>query len=179
MKPYEDVDMAVVVDIAKRAGEAIMSIYEKTYRIDLKEDRSPLTDADRAAHRIIIEGLASSGLPRWPVLSEEGESITWETRRAWTTFWLVDPLDGTKEFIRKNGEFTVNIALIHEGVPVLGVVYAPALQTLYYGAEGEGAVRVDTAGSRPLPLPQARDTFVVVASRSHSAKSRDRPSHSW
>jgi 3'(2'), 5'-bisphosphate nucleotidase len=112
------------------AGSAILDIYQRDFSIEYKDDQSPLTEADKAAHGIIFQALEKTGLP---VLSEESKAVPYEDRKNWARFWLVDPLDGTKEFIKKNGEFTVNIALIENGAPVLGVVYAPVLQTLYCG----------------------------------------------
>lgn len=117
------------------AGAAILRIYERDFTIETKADSSPLTEADKAAHHIIVDALEPTGIP---VLSEESKTVPYETRKGWRRFWLVDPLDGTKEFIKKNGEFTVNIALIDNGRPVLGVVYAPVLRTIYYGSQAEG-----------------------------------------
>ena len=117
------------------SGQAILEVYRRDFTIEYKDDRSPLTEADKAAHEIICAGLKLTGLP---VLSEESKTVSYEQRKNWSRFWLVDPLDGTKEFIKKNGEFTVNIALIDAGRPVLGVVYAPVLRTIYYGSQAEG-----------------------------------------
>ena len=138
--------------------------------MDYKEDSSPLTDADRTAHGIILHGLHAL-YPEIPFLSEEGDAIPYEIRKHWEAFWLVDPLDGTKEFIRKNGEYTVNIALVENGRPVLGVVYAPALDRMYYAKEGTGAWRQDAGQSaQKLPL-RVNDSLeqkrTVVASKSH------------
>ncbi|GAB5381553.1 MAG: 3'(2'),5'-bisphosphate nucleotidase CysQ [Aliiglaciecola sp.] len=158
-----------ITDIAHQAGKAIMVIYEKDFAIYEKSDESPLTEADLAAHNIIVEGLqAVSDLP---ILSEESANIDWSTRQSWKEYWLVDPLDGTKEFIKKNGEFTVNIALIKNGVPVLGVVYAPVLNTTYVGVEGLGAYKTTDQGSEKItPIAhQAGDTWKVVGSRSHQS----------
>ena len=124
-----------VLAIAKEAGDKIMAIYEKDFAIYEKQDTSPLTEADLAAHNVIVNALeAESDLP---ILSEESADISWEERKTWSSYWLVDPLDGTKEFIKKNGEFTVNIALIEDQIPVFGVVYAPAFEILYWG-DGSG-----------------------------------------
>lgn len=154
-----------VIAIARDAGSAIMTVYAADdFGIRTKEDDSPLTRADMAAHRVIVSGLQELAL-EFPVLSEESTDIAWDERREWTTYWLVDPLDGTKEFIKRNGEFTVNIALIHDGVPVFGVVYAPDLDKLYWGMQGHSAycndmpIRAAAAGNR--------DTLKVVGSRSH------------
>jgi len=162
----EKIDTQDIIAVAKQAGEAIMSIYRRDFAVEYKGDSSPLTEADKAAHLIIEAGLQrlneKVGI-HIPILSEEGKDIAYETRKDWGYFWLVDPLDGTKEFIKKNDEFTVNIALVHEGIPVAGVVYAPALNTTYWAKKGQGAYK---DGER-LPLMQSRETFRVVASRSH------------
>lgn len=154
---------------ALQAGAAIMSVYQSAdFETELKADNSPLTKADRLAHEIIENALAQTNLP---LLCEEGCGIPYEERKNWKEFWLVDPLDGTKEFVKKNGEFTVNIALVKNGRPVLGVVYAPALDLLYWGAEGLGAWRQDkTNGVQPLKCEHKSTTgsgLRVVASRSH------------
>jgi 3'(2'), 5'-bisphosphate nucleotidase len=119
-----------VLDAALRAGDAILQIYARDFEVEFKADASPLTEADKAAHHIICDALKATGLP---ILSEESKTVAYEERKGWQKYWLVDPLDGTKEFIKKNGEFTVNIALIENGRPVLGVVYAPVLRTVYCG----------------------------------------------
>ncbi len=120
----------LVLKTAIEAGEAILEIYAQDFEVEFKADESPLTSADKAAHEIIVAALESTP---YPVLSEESTAVEYAARREWKTYWLVDPLDGTKEFIKKNGEFTVNIALIEDGVPILGVVYVPVSQTLYMG----------------------------------------------
>ena len=158
-----------ICHIAHQAGAAIMEIYQKDFAIYEKADESPLTEADLAAHKIIVEGL--SAISEFPILSEESADIDWQTRKAWDKYWLVDPLDGTKEFIKKNGEFTVNIALIDKGVPVLGVVYAPVLETTYAGMSGQGAfksVNGEKSAIKPR-IHQADETWKVVGSRSHQS----------
>ena len=132
--------LPAVRDLARRAGTAILEIYNRAsgYEIEDKADDSPLTTADIAAHRIIDAGLRELA-PDWPILSEESGEIPFSERRQWPVYWLVDPLDGTREFIKRNGEFTVNIALVEDGVPVLGVVHAPVIATDYLGAVGAGA----------------------------------------
>ncbi len=120
----------LAIDAALRAGGAILEIYKRDFEIEFKADESPLTEADKAAHYIIVDALEDTGLP---ILSEESKAIDYEERKDWQKYWLVDPLDGTKEFIKKNGEFTVNIALIENGRPVMGVVYAPVLGNVYCG----------------------------------------------
>jgi 3'(2'),5'-bisphosphate nucleotidase len=156
--------------IARAAGEAAMAYYTTDQLpADLKADRTPVTAADRAAHRVIADALAEWD-PSVPLVSEEGEIPGPEVRAGWTRFWLVDPLDGTKEFLQRNGEFTVNIALIDAGVPVLGTVYAPALDLLYYAGQGLGAWKREPGRaparivSRP-PLPG--HALRVAESRSH------------
>jgi len=116
---------------ALHAGEEILNVYNVAYEVELKADKSPLTLADRNAHNKIVELLSSTGLP---ILSEEGKTINYDERKNWERFWMVDPLDGTKEFIKKNGEFTVNIALIENNRSVLGVIYVPVTDTLFFGA---------------------------------------------
>lgn len=160
-----------VVNIARQAGAAIMEVYHSDEMGQTsKSDNSPLTLADLAAHRIIVAELTKL-TPVIPVLSEEAADIAYAERSQWTRFWLVDPLDGTKEFIKRNGEFTVNIALIENGIPVQGVVYAPVLDVCYYGALGAGASvqRGDTpAQAIAAQSTDAGATIKVVASRSHS-----------
>jgi len=163
-----------VLQIAREAGLRILEIYESDFAVQAKEDRSPLTEADMASHRTIVAGL-SSLTPDIPVLSEESGDIPYEQRRQWREYWLVDPLDGTKEFIKRNGEFTVNIALIRDGRPVLGVVHVPAKDTDYFGAEGAGAFR-QTPDSQPEPIHVSSlgdGPVRVVGSRSHRGSSLD------
>ncbi len=157
------------VTIAREAGRAILEVYARDFEVDFKADASPLTEADLASHRLITAALAEL-TPHLPVLSEESAELPIETRRSWSTFWLVDPLDGTKEFVKRNGEFTVNIALISVGRPVLGVVHAPVLDVSYSAAEGEGAFKRDGLGEdRPIHTRAPNDrSLTVVASRSHS-----------
>ncbi|MBK7349692.1 MAG: 3'(2'),5'-bisphosphate nucleotidase CysQ [Gemmatimonadetes bacterium] len=154
------------------AGRATLVHYHAGVKVEQKGDKGPVTAADHAAHAVIAAGLAAWD-PGVPVISEEAELPGYEARRAWPRFWLVDPLDGTKEFIQRNGEFTVNIALIDGGVPVLGVIYAPALDLLYYAGHGLGSWKREGGGppvritSRP-PLPQ--HALRVAESRSHPSK---------
>jgi 3'(2'), 5'-bisphosphate nucleotidase len=162
-----------VLTVAIRAGDAIMAVYQagEGLLVDTKADDSPLTEADRASHRVILGGL-SALTPDIPVLSEEGELPPLTVRRAWQRYWLVDPLDGTREFISRNGEFTVNIALVEAGVPVLGVVMAPVTGKVWVGARGAGA-RVGRAGEALEPMRVRRvpvDDICVVGSRRHGAE---------
>lgn len=160
--------LEAVIALAKTAGAAILEVYAQDFEVEHKADQSPLTAADQAAHRILVDGLEALE-PTLPVLSEESTSIAWETRRQWARYWLVDPLDGTREFVKRNGEFTVNVALIDGDAPVLGVVYAPALDYLVFAERGEGAfmraangqdIRLQTRCPAGAPLR-------VAASRSH------------
>ncbi|MEW6168301.1 MAG: 3'(2'),5'-bisphosphate nucleotidase CysQ [Pseudomonadota bacterium] len=155
-----------IIALARTAGDRILAIYESDFAVGRKDDDSPLTQADLASHRAIVDGLAAIA-PEIPVLSEEGAETPFATRGTWARYWLVDPLDGTKEFVKRNGEFTVNIALVEHHVPVLGVVYAPALNTVYAGARGLGALRILGKLREPLRTraSASRPTFVVT--RSH------------
>lgn len=157
-----------ILHLARDAGKAIMTIYAKDFTVEYKDDNSPVTDADLAAHRIIAAKLAEL-TPEIPVLSEENASISWQQRQQWQRYWLVDPIDGTKEFIKKNGEFTVNIALIKNGEPVLGVVHAPALNVSYLAAEAIGAFRECGEARIELKVTKVpnQGTIKVVGSRSH------------
>jgi len=157
-----------VAAIARQAGAAILEVYNsEDFDIERKGDDSPLTAADLAAHHIIADALALL-TPEIPVHSEESEGITWEMRRDWQRYWLVDPLDGTKEFIKRNGEFTVNIALIENGVPVLGVVHVPVMGVTYLGGKGIGAFKESESGREAIQVRTTPPKVVVmVASRSH------------
>jgi 3'(2'), 5'-bisphosphate nucleotidase len=163
--------------ISKIAGEAILDVYNRneTIKVSSKEDNSPLTEADLAGHRIIIKELKKL-IPDIPVLSEESATIPWETRQNWSRYWLVDPLDGTKEFINRNGEFTVNIALIDSHVPVLGVVYVPVTKTLYSGGLGLGAFREINGMEVGIQIKETKQgrAVKIVASRSHRGKELDK-----
>ena len=159
----------LVCSIARAAGAAIMEIYNGEFNVELKGDQSPLTCADKASHEVIVAGLEKY-FPGVPILSEEGAAIPYEERKTWKRFWLVDPLDGTKEFIKRNGEFTVNVALIEVDAPVMGVVYVPAQDRLYAGVVGKGAFVMQSA-EVPAPIhvrPVHPDAgLTVVMSRSH------------
>lgn len=158
-----------VIAIAKAAGQAIMQVYSTDFSVVRKEDNSPLTQADLAAHHTIVEAL-SKLTPNIPVISEESAAIAYEVRKQWKQYWLIDPLDGTREFVKRNGEFTVNIALIDEHKPVLGVVYAPVTGVLYFAAHGNGAYKQiqtnppQSIHAKPLDLQNP----IVAVSRSHS-----------
>ncbi len=169
---------SLAIQAAIKAGDAIMEVYgTNDFGVEAKEDESPLTIADKRAHLIIVDMLDQTSIP---ILSEEGSQTPFEERSAWTRFWLVDPLDGTKEFINRNGEFTVNIALVEGGKSTFGVVYAPVLEELYVGIPGRGAYRcrkrknfhqaldylLQFSDSLPMAEPSPK-LFRVVASRSH------------
>lgn len=164
-------DIRFLCDLARQAGNRIMRHYHEDVEVEAKADQSPLTAADRDSHEVILAGLQQRW-PDWPVLSEEGADVPYEERRQWEVFWLVDPLDGTKEFLKRNGEFTVNIALMAGGQPILGVVYAPAVETLYHGGAGQGAFRRKGEGAdEPIRcrLADPSQPVTVVGSRSHGS----------
>ena len=164
------VKLGPLLAAARAAGSEILEVYGRDFEVEYKGDDSPLTEADTAANEVIMAFLRSAHGDT-PVISEENREIPYGERRDWERFWLVDPLDGTKEFIRKNGEFTVNIALVEGGCPVLGVVYRPVTDTLYLGAEGIGAWRIHGSGEpealRGGPHYSEKSEVRVVASRSH------------
>lgn len=163
-----------VVEIARAAGTEILRIYDTDFDVETKADDSPLTAADQASHRAILDALANF-TPDISVLSEESAEIPFDERAGWGEYWLVDPLDGTKEFIKRNGEFTVNIALIQGHEPTLGVVYAPALDRMFFGAKGAGAFE-QRGGTDPSPIRatgHAPSPLRVVGSRSHRGASLD------
>jgi 3'(2'), 5'-bisphosphate nucleotidase len=169
--------LAGISDICRRAGDAILTVYAKQDPgIETKSDDSPLTEADLAAHRVIVDGLEELA-PGIPVLSEESRVVDYDVRKKWQRYFLVDPLDGTKEFISRNGEFTVNIALIEDGAPVLGVVFVPVQDLMYGGYRADDDVAfVEREGVRtPIRTRQLRDrlrageALTVVASRRHGS----------
>jgi 3'(2'), 5'-bisphosphate nucleotidase len=170
--------LEIAIQAAIEGGKKIMEVYAQDFSVFTKEDSSPLTEADRQAHESIKAILAETNLP---LLSEEGKLTPFEERKNWETFWLVDPLDGTKEFIKRNGEFTVNIALIKNGTPVLGVVFVPVTGMLYFGTEEKGSYYLELgstdvtlspediiAQAKALPSTQDAAVYTVVASRSHN-----------
>lgn len=170
--PISDI-LKVVKQTALDAGDAIMQVYQSDdFDVQQKGDDSPLTKADLAAHNVIIEKLESS-FPSIPCLSEESKEIAFDERKKWDLCFIIDPLDGTKEFIARNDEFTVNIALVENGQPILGVIYAPVLKTLYYAADTVGAYKqVELAepekiSVRKLQQKDGKNHFTVVASRRH------------
>ncbi|MEN8167736.1 MAG: 3'(2'),5'-bisphosphate nucleotidase CysQ [Pseudomonadota bacterium] len=164
--------MEALLELARRAGAAILEIYNTDFSVTDKADNSPLTEADLASHKLIVSTLEQL-TPEIPVLSEESAKIPFETRRTWRRYWLIDPLDGTKEFVKRNGEFTVNIALIEDQRPTLGVIYAPVIDKLYYGVVGEGAwMSENGADLKPISVAKSRRNPTLVAgSRSHAGES--------
>lgn len=165
----ENIDIQKINFIAKKAGDEIMKIYQQDFDVDYKKDNSPLTKADIGSNEVIIKNLENL-YPGIPVLSEENNEIPYKTRKNWEYFWLIDPLDGTKEFVKKNGEFTVNIALIYKNTPILGVIYAPALNLLYYAQKDRGAFKQEE-NKMPQRLPTYHHTLnnnpKVIVSKSH------------
>lgn len=160
-------ELEIAIKAAILAGERIMEIYSdpsSDFEIERKADNSPLTKADKAAHNQIVELLSPLNIP---ILSEEGREIPYSERAQWQRLWIVDPLDGTKEFIKRNGEFTVNIALVEDGKPVMGIIYVPVTGDLYYGDSSDGAYKVAGGVTTPLPIKSSRTEYMVVASRSH------------
>ena len=157
-----------VIKIARQAGSAIMEVYKTDFDFQIKDDNSPVTAADKKANTIITEGLKEIN-PEIPILSEEGREIPFEERSRWESFWLVDPLDGTKEFIKKNNEFTVNIALLEKNQPVFGVVFAPALDILYWGCQDKGAFKSNIGNSYYSVSVNSKlsDPVQIAGSRSH------------
>lgn len=163
--PFKTIEIEKIKSIALEAGQIIMNIYEKDFGVGYKDDKSPLTEADIASNSYICKRLQEL-YPTIPLMSEENKEVSYDARKDWEYYWCIDPIDGTKEFIKKNGEFTVNIALIHKNMPVLGVVYAPALDKLYWAKKGEGAF----LNNQKLPLKvneNPKQKLFVVASKSH------------
>ena len=167
--PEMPFDTDQVIALARAAGQAVLAVYDRDFGVQEKADNSPLTEADLASHRLIVDGLTAL-TPDIPVLSEESAAIPYATRRGWQRYWLVDPLDGTKEFVKRNGEFTVNIALVEDGVPVFGVVHVPVSGVTYVGQAGRGAFRIDPDDSRHelRVAPRRQRPVRVVGSRSHA-----------
>ncbi len=171
-KAIAEVDINKLIEIVRSTDEKVLKIYNKEdLGIEYKEDNSPLTLADKVSQESISSNLKSL-YPQIPILSEETERANYKTRKEWEYFWLVDPLDGTKEFIKRNGEFTVNLALIYKGEPVLGIVSIPAKGVLYFAQSGKGAFKWEKDKRAPYPI-KAREEYagkiVVAKSRSHSS----------
>lgn len=162
--------MPATVDIARQAGEKIMKVYNSAdFSVEHKDDNSPLTAADLASHHHIVDALAAL-TPQYPVLSEENASeLPFEERSQWQTYWLVDPLDGTKEFIKRNDEFSILIALVHDNIPVLGVVHAPVLKTTWFACKGSGAFKRTGDDTASISVRASGSPLSVVGSRSHAS----------
>lgn len=168
--------LEVAIKASLAAGKRIMEIYDnEDFEVDFKGDDSPLTKADLESHNIIMEFLKETGIP---VLSEEGKHLSYEERKDWKQLWIVDPIDGTKEFIKRNGEFTVNIAFVEDQKPVLGVIYVPALKQLYFADKNTGSFKLDDiteytsseeiiSNANKLPIASNNEIYTVVASKSH------------
>ena len=173
----DQIDIQDIVKIAKDAGKAIMEIYNQDFGVEFKSDNTPLTIADRKANEIIVTALNQLPVNSFlqqniPILSEEGRNVPYDERKNWEYFWLIDPLDGTKEFVKKNGEFTINIALIYKDTPIIGVVYSPVLNVCYWAKRGEGAFK--DGKKLPLKVNGQKDVYKIVASRSHmSSETKD------
>ena len=167
--------LKTAINASIEGGHAIMEVYASDFAVEHKDDKSPLTLADKNCNEVIESFLTKTNIP---ILSEEGAEISYEDRKNWKYSWLVDPLDGTKEFVKRNGEFTVNIALIHNGTPIMGVIYVPVKEELYFALEGLGAYKMSRntiidnledliTKSDKLPINYNRDNYVIVGSRSH------------
>ena len=163
------------INASIKGGHAIMDVYESDFIVEQKEDNSPLTLADKNCNKVIENILTHTNIP---ILSEEGSRVSYEERKKWTYLWLIDPLDGTKEFVKRNGEFTVNIALIYNGAPIIGVIYVPVKEELYFAMQGLGSYKVKInsvisnldsliLNAEKLPIEDKRDNYVIVGSRSH------------
>lgn len=164
-----------LIDLSRKAGEAILEIYNNVVlagEVDYKKDDSPLTHADKASHDVIMKGLKQL-YPEVPIISEEGSHIKYEDRKDYDYYWLVDPLDGTKEFINRNGQFTVNIALMHKNTPVAGFIYTPVHDSLYVGIKGKGAYKVEKGEKRELQVNNSTGNRVAVRSKSHASPEED------
>ncbi len=175
-------NLIIAIKASIKAGKAIMDVYNSgNFNVEIKADNSPLTLADKRSNQAIVSDLL---LTQLPILSEEGKQIPYEDRKNWEYFWMIDPLDGTKEFIKRNGEFTVNIALIHQGASIAGVIYTPVKDTLYFGAGNVGSFMLESASThssstnfsdlqsvlgicKKLPVQKMNRPFTAVASRSH------------
>lgn len=182
-KNIMELELITAITAALHAGKEILDIYdspEADFQIETKADHSPLTIADRKSNATIMSYLTQTP---YPIISEENRTVPYDIRRQWETVWIVDPLDGTKEFIKRNDEFTVNIALVEKGIPVLGVIYIPARKILYYGTQKNGSYQIQnityesgmdfdiiSSRARRLPLTFSRTSYVAVASRSHMSQ---------
>lgn len=172
-------NLQISIEASLKAGAVIMEVYDTAFNVEIKDDKSPLTEADSKANDIINSFLQPTPVP---IISEENKQIDFDVRKQWDTCWIVDPVDGTKEFIKRNGEFTVNIALVHKGVPQLGVIYVPATKTLYFAdvlkkqafkselTSHNTSIEDVLKHSKPLQTKQSTNTIEVVGSRSHMSQ---------
>lgn len=167
--------LKTAINASIKGGHAIMEVYASDFAVEHKDDKSPLTLADKNCNDVIEGFLLETNIP---ILSEEGAKISFDERKKWEYSWLVDPLDGTKEFIKRNGEFTVNIALIHKGNPIMGVIFVPVKEELYFALDGLGSFKISINStissledliqqSSRLPIANERENYIVVGSRSH------------
>lgn len=166
-----------IINASLKGGQEILEVYNSDFNVEVKNDKSPLTEADKRAHLAIVKELELTGLP---ILSEEGKKMDYAERKNWKQFWMVDPLDGTKEFVKRNGEFTVNIALIENGEATMGVIYVPVTQELYFADQKAykkenfnasiSSIKELEETSQQLPIQQTRTNYVVVGSRSHMSE---------
>lgn len=164
-----------LIEISVEAGNEILKYYQEEIKVEKKEDDSPLTKADLASHHVIVDALKQL-TPDTPIISEESGVPEYEQRKEWSRYWLVDPLDGTKEFIKKNGEFTVNIALVEQNKPVLGIVYVPAKKVTYVGQKSIGSFKIDKDGIRSeilSTIPKKGQQVTIVSSRSHGSSNTE------
>ncbi|MBN2119859.1 MAG: 3'(2'),5'-bisphosphate nucleotidase CysQ [Candidatus Omnitrophica bacterium] len=170
----EDLQIEKIVDIVHSASEEVLKIYNQaSFKVETKKDNTPLTLADKVSQDIIIKGLKKH-YPDIPIISEESEQAGFKTRESWDCFWLVDPLDGTKEFIKRNGEFTVNVALIYRNTPFLGVVSIPALKVIYFGQKEKGSFKKDLRSTEPIfANKDFRQAITLVRSRSHASRKEE------
>ena len=171
--------LEVAINASLKGGDTIMDIYASDFAVEHKDDKSPLTLADKNCNQVIEEYLIPTNIP---ILSEEGAKISFLERKNWEYSWLVDPLDGTKEFVKRNGEFTVNIALIHNRNPIMGVIYVPVKKELYFALDGLGSYKISDFTdeisdleelillSKKLPIKNSRDAYIIVGSRSHMSE---------
>lgn len=163
-----NIDIKLISSIAQKAGAKILEVYSsENFEVETKQDESPVTLADKLANAIIVDAL-NAAYPHIPIVSEEGDLAAYETRKSFEYFWLVDPLDGTKEFINKNGDFTVNIALIHKATPVLGVIYVPVHNTTYLGALMLGAHKIENDIVSRIEVSNRKKDLIAVGSKSHA-----------
>ncbi|MFC3285759.1 3'(2'),5'-bisphosphate nucleotidase CysQ [Litchfieldella rifensis] len=162
-----------LIEGVHEAGKQVLKVYQEDFEVETKADESPLTAADMASHHALV-ALLEEVSPGVPVLSEESDEVSFATRQQWRRYWLIDPLDGTKEFVSKNGEFTLNVALVEEGVPVFGIVHAPVLDATWWGQQGLGAYKIDAKRKRAIQVRQLPDPelapWKVVGSRRHGAE---------